>query len=102
MAGTANYETKEVFTVCKCDDEVTNRDDVDQEAIRFQTIGQIHGSGDASLSEDDIEGFTYNDKMDMKRMGKKQELMRNFRTVSSIAFTTCVMGTWEILLTVNT
>ena len=102
MAGTANYETKEVFTVCKRDEEVTTKDDVELEAVRFQSNRRIHGSGDASLSDDDIAGFTYNDKMDMKRMGKKQELMRNFRTVSSIAFTTCVMGTWEILLTANT
>lgn len=35
----------------------------------------------------------------MKRMGKKQELLRNFRIFTSIAFTSCVMGTWEILLT---
>ena len=46
--------------------------------------------------------FIYADKMDMQRMGKKQEFVRNFRTFSSIAFTSCVMGTWEILLTANT
>jgi len=44
----------------------------------------------------------YNDRRDMQRMGKKQELMRNFRVISSIGFTTCVMGTWEILFTTNT
>lgn len=33
---------------------------------------------------------------------RKQELRRNFRIVSTIAFTTCTMGTWEILLTANT
>ncbi|KAF2720144.1 amino acid transporter [Polychaeton citri CBS 116435] len=38
----------------------------------------------------------------MVRMGKKQELVRNFRLLTSIAFTSCVMGTWEILLTSNT
>lgn len=41
---------------------------------------------------------TDNDKRDMRRMGKKQEFRRNFRTLSTIGFTTCVMGTWEILL----
>jgi hypothetical protein len=27
---------------------------------------------------------------------------RNFRIITTIGFTTCVMGTWEILLTANT
>ena len=39
-----------------------------------------------------------NDQRDMKRMGKKQEFVRNFRIFTSIAFTSCVMGTWEFLL----
>ncbi|KAB8343108.1 hypothetical protein FH972_022701 [Carpinus fangiana] len=47
-------------------------------------------------------GHTVRDQRDMKRMGKNQELMRNFRTISSIGFTSCVMGTWEILYTQNT
>ena len=67
-----------------------------------QTITPITGS-DASESHDDNDPrFTYQDKIDMKRMGKKQQFRRNFRTISSIAFTTCNMGTWEILLTANT
>lgn len=39
------------------------------------------------------------DQKDMHRMGKKQEFRRNFRIISTVGFTTCVMGTWEILLT---
>lgn len=50
---------------------------------------------------DDL-GFTSNDRKDMQRMGKEQELKRNFRLISSVAFTSCVMGTWEILLTTST
>lgn len=49
-----------------------------------------------------IAGYTYNDQKDMRRLGKKQEFRRNFRIISTIAFTSCVMGTWEILLTANT
>lgn len=49
-----------------------------------------------------VHGFTENDRRDMHRMGKNQELMRNFRLISTVGFTTCVMGTWEILLTANT
>lgn len=37
-----------------------------------------------------------------QRMGKRQELRRKFQMLSAIGFTSCVMGTWEILLTANT
>jgi choline transport protein len=42
-----------------------------------------------------------NDQKDMMRMGKKQEFVRNFRIFTSIAFTSCVMGTWELLITTS-
>jgi hypothetical protein len=48
------------------------------------------------------EGFTVNDQRDMQRMGKKQEFRRNFRFITTVGFTCCVMGTWEILMTSNT
>ena len=67
-----------------------------------EAIAPITASDDSESQNDQTVGFTYQDKTDMKRMGKKQELRRNFRTLSSIAFTTCNMGTWEILLTANT
>ncbi|RAQ73426.1 amino acid transporter [Aspergillus flavus] len=54
------------------------------------------------VSDEVKKGFTVQDQRDMHRMGKKQELRRNFRLISTIGFTTCVMGTWEILLTTNT
>ena len=53
-------------------------------------------------SAENVPGVTSQDRLDMERMGKPQELLRNFRTISSIAFTSCCMGTWEILLTVST
>jgi len=34
-------------------------------------------------------------------MGKRQDLQRHFKLLSTISFNTCVMGTWEILLTAN-
>ena len=58
--------------------------------------------GAEDLSEAIARNHTVHDQRDMRRMGKKQELMRNFRIITSIAFTSCVMGTWEILLTSNT
>lgn len=48
------------------------------------------------------EGFTVHDQQDMDRMGKKQQFRRNFRFVTTVGFTCCVMGTWEILMTSNT
>lgn len=45
------------------------------------------------------KGHTQNDKADMSRMGKEQELRRNYRLVSAIAFTVIIQGTWEVLLT---
>lgn len=47
------------------------------------------------------QGFTPNDQTDMRRMGKKQEFRRNFRLLTTVGFTCCVMGTWEILMTSN-
>ncbi|KAE8404883.1 amino acid transporter [Aspergillus pseudonomiae] len=51
------------------------------------------------VSKDVRTGFTVNDQRDMHRMGKKQEMRRNFRLISTIGFTTCIMGTWENVLT---
>jgi choline transport protein len=36
-----------------------------------------------------------NDRADMYRMGKKQELSRGFRLVSIFSFSTILMSTWE-------
>ena len=46
--------------------------------------------------------FTDQDKQDMRRMGKIQELRRYFGNYSSIAYITCSTGSWETILTVNT
>lgn len=58
------------------------------------------------IKYDDLPGniaqASTNDRRDMKRMGKKQEFSRSFRIITSIAFTSCVMGTWEILIITST
>ncbi|PSN74810.1 amino acid permease 2 [Corynespora cassiicola Philippines] len=46
-----------------------------------------------------IKGHTKNDRADMSRMGKVQELRRNYRPLSAIAFTVILQGTWEVLMT---
>jgi amino acid permease len=49
-----------------------------------------------------VSGYTRRDEKDMRRMGKQQELMRNFRRVSSFSFTVMLTATWEYLLIANT
>ena len=42
--------------------------------------------------------YTYTDQQDMRRLGKKQELRRNFRFTSILGFVAIAMGTWEVIL----
>lgn len=53
----------------------------------------------ASNVDDESDDPTPLDRREMKRMGKAQELRRNFRPLSTIAFTVVLQGTWEVLLT---
>ncbi|TLD32121.1 hypothetical protein E2P81_ATG07611 [Venturia nashicola] len=62
------------------------------------------------ISSDPTTGHTLrhfdhgNNSMDdeaMRRLGKTQELDRNFNWFHTLAFTTVIMATWEILLLVN-
>lgn len=46
-------------------------------------------------------GTTADDDNDMRRLGKKQEMKRNFRKFSTLSFTCVIMGTWEVLLVAN-
>jgi choline transport protein len=46
-----------------------------------------------------IQGHTRADNRDMQRMGKIQELRRNYRPLSALAFTVILQGVWEVLLT---
>ncbi len=43
-----------------------------------------------------VLGATEEDKKDMERMGKKQELMRNFQRISAFSFTVILTATWEV------
>lgn len=60
--------------------------------------------GDRLSSADDeyhgsLKGHTRADCADMSRMGKEQELRRNYRPLSALAFTVILQGCWEVLLT---
>ncbi|EON64232.1 hypothetical protein W97_03463 [Coniosporium apollinis CBS 100218] len=47
------------------------------------------------------EDYDKHDEKDMSRMGKKQELRRNFRRMSTLSFTSLIMATWEFVLISN-
>lgn len=44
------------------------------------------------------KGYTTKDQREMQRLGKRQELIRNFRPLSALAFTALLQATWEFLL----
>ncbi|EOA83172.1 hypothetical protein ACJQWK_00061 [Exserohilum turcicum] len=54
---------------------------------------------ESNESHGSLRGYTRADRADMMRMGKVQELKRNYRPLSALAFTVILQGTWEVLLT---
>ncbi|EON66770.1 hypothetical protein W97_06018 [Coniosporium apollinis CBS 100218] len=59
---------------------------------------EVTGEDEAVIEEKKGTQF---DQRDMYRMGKTQELRRNFRFVSIFGFTMVLMATWESSLTAN-
>ncbi|KAI2487155.1 Amino acid transporter [Pyrenophora tritici-repentis] len=55
----------------------------------------ISSSQDAERLQVGAFGGTNHDASDMHRMGKKQELRRNFRLISMIGFVVVLQSTWE-------
>lgn len=66
--------------------------------------GNRHG-GDRIVTADILANIgkdaTPQDRQDMRRVGRVQVFRRNFRLLSSICFASCVMSTWEVLLTAS-
>ncbi|CAO2649329.1 Nn.00g067140.m01.CDS01 [Neocucurbitaria sp. VM-36] len=56
------------------------------------------GSPDADRIHASALGGTSHDAQDMYRMGKKQELRRNFRLISIVGFVVVLQSTWESAL----
>jgi hypothetical protein len=59
----------------------------------------VNDEMDGEEYHDSLRGHTRQDRADMLRMGKVQELKRNYRPLSALAFTVILQGTWEVLLT---
>ncbi|KAI9803960.1 MAG: hypothetical protein M1833_000241 [Piccolia ochrophora] len=49
-----------------------------------------------------VNNGTIRDQQDMTRLGKQQELKRNFRFISILGFTVTLMSTWESMLVAST
>ena len=72
-----------------------------------ETVMEKHNSGSSFTEELGVSGthdqnHTVHDEKDMNRMGRKQELIRNFRPLSAFSFTVILQATWEFLLISNT
>lgn len=66
---------------------------------RAEAVAQPHDSEsqqDVVVSE---KKGTAGDQKDMYRMGKQQELRRNFRFMSIFGYSMVLMATWETILT---
>jgi choline transport protein len=84
----AAFQAKEVYTP-------SSREliDTDQESDKVDYQDQYHDHLRGSrVSRSGDHGFTKNDRTDMRRMGKQQELRRDFRALSALAFTVILQG----------
>ncbi|KAK4164247.1 amino acid permease-domain-containing protein [Cladorrhinum sp. PSN259] len=63
----------------------------------------VYGSRDGIRNGDDDGAgeYTQQDKVDMSRMGKIQELRRSYKGFEALAFTVILQGVWEVLLTAS-
>ena len=80
----------------------TGKEAMSAEANEVQPKYNLDGIEDDADGQNEyvegIEGHTRRDQRNMRRMGKQQELMRNFRPLSALSFTVLLQATWEFLL----
>lgn len=62
---------------------------------------QYNGQDDADKDKDGVPTGTNADALDMQRMGRKQELRRNFKSISILGLAAVTMATWISMLMVN-
>ena len=71
--------------------------DMPRKGYPYEHEEQIGGDKRA----DGIQTGTSADAMDMRRLGRKQELRRNFKSVSILGLAAVTMATWVSMLTTN-
>lgn len=73
-----------------------------EQSLTAQELASFDGVEDGGGHYNDVgildKGYTSKDHRDMQRLGKRQELIRNFRPLSALAFTVLLQATWEFLL----
>ena len=67
--------------------------------IKTNTDVQLRDSEPQNATSTAEKIGTAEDQKDMHRMGKTQELRRNFRFVSIFGYSMILMSTWETVLT---
>lgn len=82
------------YNDAKNEDNITVHTEPTSNTARDDEMGQVSQARTG-------HGNSSKDNEDMRRLGKKQELDRNFHWFHTLAFTTVIMETWEILLIVN-
>lgn len=70
-----------------------------QAGCRVQKNPPYENSNDGEEYRDSMREHIGADSADMLRMGKVQELKRNYRSLSAFAFTVILQGTWEVAMT---
>lgn len=73
-----------------------NSSSLDNKFVAQSTDTEVADYGATHLSEE--KRGTKDDQRDMFRMGKTQEMKRNFRFVSIFGFSMILMCTWEVVL----
>ncbi|KAA6408204.1 MAG: amino acid transporter [Lasallia pustulata] len=79
-------------------DESVRKTPLHVSEVRLPRQLALDGVHDDEVDDSYHGQFTRNDRRDMGRMGKVQELRRNFRSFSALSFTVVLQGTWEVLL----
>ncbi len=79
--------------------ESSKPDAVDEKShaqVEVESASDVDSSEETAIQEQ--KGGTRHDVYDMSRMGKRQELRRNFRFVSIVGFVMVLQSTWESIL----
>lgn len=76
----------------------TSTYEIGQDGLKAGDGGHVRVQETAGGAEYTGPDHTYTDQQDMHRLGKKQELRRNFRFTSILGFVAIAMGTWEVIL----
>ena len=79
--------------------ELTKSNDIGEKPnaqVEIESASDTESNDEAAIQEQ--KGGTRHDVYNMSRMGKRQELLRNFRFISIVGFVMVLQSTWESVL----